>query len=351
MPRPSPLSRTENPPCGRPRSRRAVEAAPTWLDFAHHPIGTGPYKVREFRPNTMLILHAHNEYRGGRPPIRTLRLVEVPEVSARVNGLLASEYHFASDIPPDQIARIEADPAYEVLGGTILNHRLTSFDVHHPALCDPRVRLAMDHAIDRQAIIAGLWAGRTTVPPGLQWEFFGKMLVQGWTVPEFDLPRARDLIRQSGYKGDPIPYRLLNNYYTNQVDTAQVLVEMWREAGLNVAIEMKENWTQIRDASKARAERRGAAGRRIRQRGAEPPMRRARNRDRPGRAASRLRPPAADRRARRSRLRRPAPERDIHRQAAEPAVASLALLRAGFPARQLRPLKPGASQALRKPVG
>ncbi len=216
--------------------------------------------MREFRPNTMLILHAHNEYRGGRPPIRTLRLVEVPEVSARVNGLLAGEYHFACDISPDQIARIEADPAYEVLGGTILNHRLTSFDVHHPALRDPRVRLAMGHAIDRQAIIAGLWAGRTTVPPGLQWEFFGKMLVQGWTVPEFDLPRARDLIRQSGYKGAPIPYRLLNNYYTNQVDTAQVLVEMWREAGLNVAIEMKENWTQIRDASKPRAVRDWSAG-------------------------------------------------------------------------------------------
>ena len=64
---------------------------------------------------------------------------------------------------------------------------------------------------------------------------------------EFDLARARELVKQASYKGDPIPYRLLNDYYTNQTANAQVLTEMWREAGINVVIEMKENWTQIFD--------------------------------------------------------------------------------------------------------
>ncbi|GAC1340742.1 MAG: ABC transporter substrate-binding protein [Acetobacteraceae bacterium] len=241
-------------------SRRGYEEAGTWLDYARRPIGTGAYKVREYRPDRMLILDAHDEYWGGRPPVRTIRLVEVPEVSSRVNGLLSGEYQFACDIPPDQIAGIEANAGFEVLGGTILNHRLTSFDKHHPALRDPRVRLAMGHAIDREAIIAGLWAGRTRVPAGLQWDFFGPMTVQGWSVPAFDLERARGLVKAAGYKGDPIPYRLLNNYYTNQVATAQILVEMWRQAGLNVEIEMKENWTQIRDRSAPRAVRDWSAG-------------------------------------------------------------------------------------------
>ncbi len=241
-------------------SRAGYEAAATWLDYARRPIGTGPYKVREFRPDTMLVLDAHDEYWGGRPPVRQLRLVEVPEVSSRINGLLSGEYQFACDIPPDQIASIEASAGFEVVGGTILNHRLTSFDKHHPTLRDPRVRLAMAHAIDRQAIIAGLWSGRTVVPAGLQWPFFGPMLVKSWTVPEFDLARSRELVKQAGYKGDPIPYRLLNNYYTNQVPTSQVLVEMWHQAGLNVTIEMKENWTQIRDRSAPRAVRDWSAG-------------------------------------------------------------------------------------------
>ncbi len=71
-----------------------------------------------------------------------------------------------------------------------------------------------------------------------------------WTVPAYDPKLAQDLLKQANYKGDPIPYRLLNNYYTNQVATAQVLVEMWKAVGLNVQIETKENWTQImeRDA-------------------------------------------------------------------------------------------------------
>ncbi|HEY4250776.1 MAG TPA: ABC transporter substrate-binding protein, partial [Roseomonas sp.] len=39
----------------------------------------------------------------------------------------------------------------------------------------------------------------------------------------------------------PIPYRITNNYYPNEVATAQVLVEMWRAAGLRVRVEMAEN--------------------------------------------------------------------------------------------------------------
>ena len=65
------------------------------------------------------------------------------------------------------------------------------------------------------------------------------MFVENWTVPEYDVAKAKALLKAANYKGDPIPYRLLSNYYTNQVATAQVLVEMWRQAGLNVQIEMK----------------------------------------------------------------------------------------------------------------
>ena len=134
-------------------------------------------------------------------------------------------------------------------GGTILNHRLTVFDKNHAQLANPLVRRAFTHAIDRQAIVDSLWAGRTRVPHGLQWEFYGDMFHADWTVPQFDPALARDLLKQANYKGDPIPYRLLNNYYTNQTATAQVLVEMWRRVGLNVQIETKENWTQIMERS------------------------------------------------------------------------------------------------------
>ncbi len=241
-------------------SRRAYAEAPTWLEYARKPIGTGPYAIREFKPDSLLTLDAHDAYWGGRPPVKSIRLVEVPEASSRINGLLAGEYHFACDIAPDQIATIARNPAFEVLGGTILNHRLTSFDKFHPQLADPRVRLAMAHAVDRQTIVDALWGGRTRVPKGLQWEFFGDMFISEWNTPAYDPARARQLLRDAGYKGDPIPYRLLNNYYVNQVPTSQVLVEMWKQVGVNVAIEMKETFVQLRDRSQPRGVRDWSSG-------------------------------------------------------------------------------------------
>jgi peptide/nickel transport system substrate-binding protein len=234
-------------------SRKGWDYAASYLDWARKPITTGPYKIVEYKPDTYLVLEAHDDYWGGRPPVKRIRFMEVSEVASRVNGLLAGEFQFACDIPPDQIPGIEKNAGFEVQGGTILNHRLTVFDKNFPALANPLVRRAMTHSIDRQAIVDSLWAGRTKVPKGLQWDYYDDMFIADWDVPKYDPKIAQDLLKQSGYKGEPIPYRLLNNYYTNQVATAQVLVEMWSAVGLNVQIETKENWTQIMERSPTRA--------------------------------------------------------------------------------------------------
>jgi peptide/nickel transport system substrate-binding protein len=234
-------------------SRRAFEAASSWLDWARKPVTTGPYRVQEFQADRSLLLVAHDDYWGGRPPLRQIRFVEVPEVSSRINGLLAGDYHFACDIPPDQIPGIERNRAFEVQGGTILNHRLICFDKNHAQLRDARVRRAITHSMDRKAIVESLWAGRTEVPKGLQWPYYDQMFHADWDVPAYDPAEARRLLREAGYRGEPIPYRLLNNYYTNQNATAQVMVEMWRAVGLNIQIEMKENWSQILERTPTRA--------------------------------------------------------------------------------------------------
>lgn len=234
-------------------SRRGWEESASYLDWARKPVTTGPYKVEKFTPDTELLLVSHDDYWGGLPPLQSIRFVEVPEVASRVNGLLSGEYQFACDIPPDLIGEIESNAGFEVQGGTVLNHRLTVFDKNHAQLADPRVRRALTHSIDRQAIVDSLWAGRTMVPAGLQWPYYDDMFHADWTVPEFNPELATNLLKEAGYKGDPIPYRLLNNYYTNQNATAQILVEMWKAVGLNVQIESKENWAQIMERGEARA--------------------------------------------------------------------------------------------------
>ena len=233
-------------------SRAAFGRAESWLAWGRAPIGTGPYRIAEFRPDTSLILEAHDEYWGGRPPARRLRFIEVPEVSGRVNGLFSGEYDFACDIPPDQITVVERNPRFEVLGSSINNIRQLAFDKTNPVLADARIRRAMTHAIDRQMLVDTLWAGRTKIPRGVQMESYGQMYLADWENPRFDPAEARRLLREANYRGQPIPYRLLNNYYTNQVANAQIMVEMWRAVGLNVTIEMRENFAQVLERSPGR---------------------------------------------------------------------------------------------------
>ncbi len=230
-------------------NRRAWDEAATYADWARKPITTGPYMVGDYKPDVSLTLIAFDEYWGGRPPLEEIRFVEVPEVASRVNGLLSGQYDFACDLPPDQIATVQAAPGFEVQNSTILNHRISVFNTQNEILADPLVRRAMTHAIDRQAIVDALWGGQTVVPPGLQFGIFKTtdMFIDGWAAPEYNPQLAQDLLKQAGYKGDAIPYRLLNNYYTNQTANGQVMVEMWKQVGLNVEIQMKENWAQIHD--------------------------------------------------------------------------------------------------------
>lgn len=232
-------------------NRRAWDEAESYAEWANKPVTTGPYMVEEYRPDVSLTLVAFDDYWGGHPPLERITFVEVPEVSSRVNGLLSGEYDFACDLPPDQIGTVMDTDGFEVQSSTIWNHRISVFNTQNEILADPLVRRAMTHAIDRDAIVQALWGGMTKIPAGLQFESFrsSDMFIDNWTVPEFNPDLARDLLKQANYKGDAIPFRLLNNYYINQVPNGQIMVEMWQQVGLNVEIEMKENWSQIHDPS------------------------------------------------------------------------------------------------------
>jgi len=231
-------------------NRRAWDEAATYEDWARKPVTTGPYMVDEYKRDISLTLVAFDDYWDGRPPLAKITFIKVPEVASRVNGLLSGEYDFATDLPPDQIPTIQGTPGFAVQGSPITNIRLTVFCTQHPSLANPLVRRAITHATDRQALVQSLWSGLTRVPPGLQFDSFkaSDMFIDGWTPPEYNPDLAKELLRQANYKGEMIPYRLLNNYYTNQTASGQVLAEMWKQVGLNVQIEMKENWDQIHTA-------------------------------------------------------------------------------------------------------
>jgi peptide/nickel transport system substrate-binding protein len=226
-------------------SKAAFEKAGSWQAWFQVPVGTGPYKIKENRKDVGLVLEAHDDYWGGRPPFERIEFRVVPESASRVNGLLAGDYDLISDLPRDQFDAIGGNDALDLLGGAILNMRILAIDTTAPWLSDPNIRRAMSLAIDRELIVKQLWADRIAVPNGAQYPIFGDVYLPEFPAVAHDPKRAAELVKASGYGGEPIPYRLLNNWYPNQVLTAQVLAEMWKAVGLNIALQPMENFSQV----------------------------------------------------------------------------------------------------------
>jgi peptide/nickel transport system substrate-binding protein len=226
-------------------SRKAFDAAGSWEKWGQAPIGTGPYAIAEVKTDSRLQLKSHKDYWGGRPPYDALEYRVVPESSSRLNALLANDVDIAVDMLPDQIAAMEKSGTLDVVGGPISAIRLLAMDTTGPVLKDPRIRQALSLAIDRKVISDTLWAGRVSVPNGLQYPAFGDTYIEDFPAPRYDPDMAMRLIKEAGYSGTPIEYRSFTSYYTNEVPTAQVLLEMWRAVGLNVNLTIVENFQQL----------------------------------------------------------------------------------------------------------
>ncbi len=225
-------------------NKRAYEEAENFEAWSFNPVGTGPYKLKEFIPSEYLLLEANTDYWDGEPAAKTLMFKIVPETAARIAGLAAGDYHIITDVPPDLHKTVEDQQALEIVGGAIENVRVVYFNMHRPYF-DVYLRKAMSCAIDRELIVETLWGGRTTVPNGMQFKSYGDMYVKENPAPVYDPKLAKKLLEKSIYNGEVIPFYIQNDYYINEVDTSQILVEMWKAIGVNVQIEVKENWSQV----------------------------------------------------------------------------------------------------------
>ncbi|ONG53325.1 oligopeptide ABC transpoter oligopeptide-binding protein [Pseudoroseomonas deserti] len=226
-------------------SQRGFEAAGGWDRWAAAPIGTGPYRLVGQKLDVNVQMAAHADYWGGRPPFASIEYRIVPEVASRVAGLRSGEYDIVTDLPPDLFPEIDRQPGLQVVGGQVQNIRYLAIDATGPVLGDAGIRRALSLALDRKLFLEALWGNRVAAPNGFQFSSFGRGYIEDFPALAYDPAQARALVKAAGYAGQTISYKLLNNYYTNQVAGAQTMVEMWREVGLNVRIEMLENFSQV----------------------------------------------------------------------------------------------------------
>lgn len=234
-------------------SKVEYDKAGSYAAFASHPVGTGPYAFEEFVSSDHIVLKKFDDhYAADKAAADKVTFTVVPEIVTRIAGLRSGQFDMITEVSPDHIKEINAAAETSIIGGPVLSLRGLIYDSTNETLDDPRIRQALNLAIDRVALTKALYGDITSVPNGWQMDVFGDMYLADRPLPEFNIEKAKALLKDAGYNGGEIEYRTQNAYYTNQIETAQILVSMWKKAGLNVKLAVKENWGQVTEDNETR---------------------------------------------------------------------------------------------------
>lgn len=131
--------------------------------FAAEPVGTGPFSFEAYRKGVTVRYRAFDGYWGGRRPIDTLVFSITPDASIRMTKLKAGECQVASFPNAADAAAIEVDPHLSLLRQEGFNVGFLAMNVGRPPFDDPRVRRAVNMAIDKDTLVRAVY-GRGGVP-------------------------------------------------------------------------------------------------------------------------------------------------------------------------------------------
>jgi peptide/nickel transport system substrate-binding protein len=209
------------------------------LGYSQNPVGSGPYKFIRWVKDDRLELEAFNDYWGGPPALKRATFRPIPADTSRATALLSGEVDLVTTLPPPLIERLRGARGLEV--GTAPGSRVifVGFNVNASPLDNPNIREAIDLAIDRKAITEKLLRGlgqpaSMMIPPN-------NVGYDPATIPVAqDMARAKQLVSDSGYKGDTIFIDYPSNNIILANETVQAIAGFLTEAGLKVDIRPAE---------------------------------------------------------------------------------------------------------------
>ncbi|TKT78288.1 ABC transporter substrate-binding protein [Aquamicrobium sp. LC103] len=211
--------------------------------FSLAPVGTGPYRVAEFVPGERLVYERFDGFWGEKAPLERATVRRIPETASRVTALRTGEADIITNVAPDQLAMLEADPSVKVVGAPTALFHVMIMNQNHERMKDARLRQALSLAVDRNALNEGLWLGKAVVPASHTMEEFGEFHMPELNTFEYNPERAKELLAEAGYNGEEIVYDCQSTYYTNGMLAAQAIVEMWGAVGVNGRVNVIEEWT------------------------------------------------------------------------------------------------------------
>lgn len=165
--------------------------------FATEPVGTGPFSVDSLTQNEVNLSAYEDSWRA--PEVDSLSITRLAEVTPRTQALQSGQVDLAIRVAPDQITSLsDAGFTIETAPAQIMSLAFRQIDEDSP-IADPRVRIALNHAVDREAMVESLLGGEGGVPTqGTSATTFG----HNPDLPgfEYDPELARELLAEAGYE-------------------------------------------------------------------------------------------------------------------------------------------------------
>lgn len=160
------------------------------------PVGTGPYKLAELS-SEKAVFEANDTYWGGKPQVTKVTTLYLPDDNARVARVAAGE--FDGTIVPPVLAKTFANkPGYKVVAAHSADWRGISFPSNNPFTKDPAVRIALNHAVDRAAIIKAVLDGHGTPAHTPVSSVYAGTYVADATFA-YDVDKAKQMLDAAGW--------------------------------------------------------------------------------------------------------------------------------------------------------
>ncbi|MBA2447677.1 MAG: ABC transporter substrate-binding protein, partial [Chloroflexi bacterium] len=212
------------------------------LDTGAQVVGTGPFKWVRWTPNDQLVLARNPDYwRSGVPLLDEVVIRVVPDPQALSVNLESGAVDLAVSPAYAEIPRLKGNPSLSVLSSDAGSENFyLGADVLQPPLDDPRVRQAINWAIDRKRIVDSVLQG-VGRPKSIPWGPSNPAWDEGQAnAYSFDLERARALLTEAG-QGAGFDVTLTTNTALEPLrGMAQVLQSDLARLGVRVRIQEME---------------------------------------------------------------------------------------------------------------
>ncbi|HBB84865.1 MAG TPA: ABC transporter substrate-binding protein [Sulfitobacter sp.] len=178
----------------------AVIVAPESVEtIKQTPIGTGAFKFDEWRQGDKITLSRYDAYWGDAPALASATFKFISDPTAAFASVMAEDVDVFAGFPaPENIPQFEADPRFQVLIGSTEGETILSINNQREPLDNVKVRAAVAHAIDRQAIIDGAMFGYGT-PIGTHFAPHNPDYIDLTEMSAYNPEKSKALLAEAGF--------------------------------------------------------------------------------------------------------------------------------------------------------